>query len=199
MERNAHIPDWFRRTSMSNHEEQLHNIIRQAPGRLAALAMVRDLGLRQGAIGAGYIRAAVWDHLTGQTGAPVEDIDVIYFDPNDVSRNAERAFEERLFQTLPGAPWSVRNQARMAARNGDAPYASLRDALCHWLETPTCVAAQLSAGGELSTIAPFGLEDLFAMRVRPTPRGRQRADDYRIRVMTKRWQDRWPGVVVEMP
>ena len=185
--------------AMTSLEHRLRQILTADFGRMAALRSVRAMHLPQGAIGAGYIRAAVWDALTGQRATPVEDVDVIYFDPADVSKDTEDRIESGLRSLHPGPAWSVRNQARMAARKGDRPYASLADALTFWLETPTCVAVRLTDADRLEIVAPFGLDDLFAMRICPTPRGRERAADYRTRIETKRWQDRWPRVSVEMP
>jgi hypothetical protein len=47
--------------------------------------------------------------------------------------------------------------------------------------------------------APFGLEDLFSMTIRPTPHGRQRQEAYLNRINSKRWQLKWPQATVELP
>ena len=84
----------------------------------------------------------------------------------------------------------------MHARNGDAPYVSLADALCHWLETPTAVAVRLGPHG-LEFLAPLGLGDLMDMTVRPTPHAsRSRLSAYRNRVAAKSWPAIWPRVRV---
>ena len=57
----------------------------------------------------------------------------------------------------------------------------------------------MMAGGELEILAPFGLADLFALTVRPTPRARSRRDrmkEYRLRVAEKGWTAIWPDVQV---
>lgn len=174
--------------------ERLTSIIGSRPGHVAALRAVRQLQAPQGAIGAGYIRGAVWDHLCGCGPTPADDVDVLYHDPSDLSWEAETALERRLRDILPDLPWSVRNQARMHVRNGDPPYASVAHAMEHWLETPTCVALRLEADDTVTVIAPFGLDDLFALRIRPPPRGKERMEAYRERLHRKRWHERWPGV-----
>ena len=89
------------------------------------LRAVNRLGLPDCWTGAGFVRNLVWDRLHGYAEAtPLNDIDVLYFDPSDRSRATERALEARLRRALPGQPWSVRNQARMHRRNADAPYRS---------------------------------------------------------------------------
>lgn len=172
---------------------RLGELARADAGMMAALRAVRALNLPQGAIGAGFVRAMVWDHLSGFAQAsPVDDIDVLYHDPADIGPGREAVHEARLGELLPGRPWSVRNQARMHLRNDDAPYRDLADALRHWPETPTCVALSLDAGDRIHVTAPFGLADLFALVIRPTPRGRQRRSAFDDRVATKGWLVRWP-------
>lgn len=178
------------------HEDALCRLLEDNALLMAAFRAVRSLGLPQGALGAGIIRAAVWDHLAGSGPTPVDDADVIYFDPEDPTTAAEARHESRLRQDVPDLGWSVRNQARMHLRNGDRPYASVEDAMRHWLETPTCVALALGRDDRLRVIAPFGLDDLFAMRIRPTPRGRERRDAYQARLQAKGWRKTWPSAQV---
>ncbi|MBK1869960.1 nucleotidyltransferase family protein [Aestuariivirga sp. YIM B02566] len=178
----------------------LETILQRAPLRMQALAIVRSLDLPDWAIGAGFIRAAVWDALSGfTTASAVDDIDILYFDAADRRTEREAEIEKRLQEIEPALPWSVRNQARMHIRNGDAPYASTADALRFWLETPTCVAVRLDAEDRFEIIAPYGLEDLFSMTIRPTPRGRVRSAAYTARIAEKKWHERWPNVTVELP
>ena len=180
--------------------ERLEAILRQAPLRLQALEIVRPLDLPDWAIGAGFIRAAVWDAMSGfTTASAVDDIDVLYFDPGDLRPEREMEIEKRLRDINPTLPWSVRNQARMHIRNSDNPYASTADALRFWLETPTCVAVRIDTDGRFTIMAPYGLTDLFALAIHPTPRGRVRHTEYTARIAEKKWHERWPNVTVELP
>jgi hypothetical protein len=132
----------------NGEESRVLELVTARPWRRRALEAVAALNLPDGWIGAGFLRAPVWDHLHGyQRPTPLADIDVIYFDPEHREPEAERAHEARLAALAPGLPWSVRNQARMHERNGDRPYESTEDALKHWLETPTAVAVRLTAAG----------------------------------------------------
>ncbi|MGF1609189.1 MAG: nucleotidyltransferase family protein [Kiloniellales bacterium] len=183
---------------MSTQADQLLALIAADHWRMTCLQAVAALGLPDGWISAGFVRAALWDHLHGHaTPMPLNDIDVIYFEPDDLDPATDVVLEARLSERLPGPPWQVRNQARMHLRNGDAPYRSIEDALCHWLETPTAVAARLGDHGMLELLAPLGLDDLFTMTVRPTPHARaRRLADYRARQAEKDWTARWPKVRV---
>lgn len=179
-------------------EAQLRAWLAADPWRLACLQAVAALDLPGGWIGAGFLRNLVWDRLHGfAQPTPLADVDVLTFEPaSGTEREAE--IEAALAGALPAVPWSVKNQARMHARNGDRAYRDTEDALGHWLETPTAVAARLTAG-ELEILAPFGLADLFAIAVRPTPHARSRQDRlnaYRLRMADKNWPAIWPGVQV---
>ena len=156
--------------------------------------MVRSLGLADGWIAAGFVRNAVWEHLHGTpSSALAGDVDVIWFDPLRAEPATDAALEARLRTLDAGVRWSVRNQARMHLRNGDAPYASATDALRFWPETATAIAVRQTERGDLEWVAPFGLDDLFDLIVRPTPhfRGAKRGL-FLDRVRTKQWLRDWP-------
>ena len=163
---------------------------------MAMLRAVSRLGLSDCWIGAGFVRNLVWDRLHGYVQpTPLNDIDVLFFDPRDLSRTTERLHEARLRRSLPGLPWSVRNQARMHRRNKDAAYRSTCHALTFWAETPTAIAAALRGTG-IAVIAPFGTEDLMGQTVRPTPRFRHKMAIYRARMAKKDWPSLWPRLTV---
>lgn len=187
---------------MSAEADLLLALIAADPWRIACLGAVADLRLPDAWIGSGFVRAPLWDGLHGFAApTPLGDIDVVYFDPDDCDPAREAALEARLEAALPmgdaGPPWSLRNQARMHRRNGDAPYRSTTDALCHWLETTAVVAVRLGDDGKPELLAPLGLDDLFTLTVRPTPHARgHRLADYRARQAEKDWCARWPKVRV---
>ena len=168
---------------------------------MAALGAVAGLGLPDAWIGAGFLRGAVWDRLHGfGSRTALDDIDVVYFDPETLDPAAEAELERRLGALLPGLPWEVRNQARMHLGNDDPPYRSSADALALWLETPTAVAVRLNRDGSLELLAPLGTADLLGLVVRPTPHARShkhRLAAYRERVARKNWPARWPKMRVE--
>ena len=88
------------------------------PWRRAVLEAVRWQRLPDWAVGAGFIRSAVWDALHGYAEpTPLPDVDVLFFDDSDISYEREAAIEKALGEALPDIPWSARNQARMHLRN----------------------------------------------------------------------------------
>jgi len=161
----------------------------------ALLLHVESLGLPDSWIGAGMIRNAVWDRLHGRAPDPskLNDVDVIFFDPGDASEERDAGLERRLQALAPGVSWQVRNQARMHGPNGDAPYRDSCDAVAHWPETATAVAAR-TIRGRVEVMAPHGVADLVTMIVRPTPAFSRKMPIYRERLAAKDWATRWPGL-----
>jgi uncharacterized protein len=146
-------------------------------------------------VGAGLIRNAVWNHLHDRPVEPAlnSDVDVVYWNPGDTSPERDIAIEKHLFKEYAGIPWSVRNQARMHERNGDAPYRNIEDAIRCWPETATAIAARLT-GSHVEVLAPHGVEDLVNLIVRPTPAFAQKTSVYSARISSKDWARRWPGL-----
>lgn len=171
----------------------LETLLLTDPWRLPLLNIIQSL-CPESWIGAGFVRDAVWDHLHQRAPQPpAGDVDVIWLNTYVTDIEADIALENRLHDHAPGVVWSVKNQARMHLRNGDAPYPSLDVALRHWPETATAVAVRLAGKDRIEIIAPFGLEDLFGLRLRPTPHFTQRKyPQFRRRVEEKRWLTRYP-------
>ena len=171
-------------------------ILRADPLRWHLLGLVSQLALPDGWIGAGFIRNAVWDHLHQRPASPpTGDIDVIWHDPHRADPAEDHRHEAALRAVAPGFLWSVKNQARMHLRNGDAPYGSATEALRFWPETATAIAARRLGTDACEIATPFGLDDLLSLTLRPTPTfaGAKRAI-YEQRLRDKAWLTTWPGL-----
>lgn len=178
----------------------LCDLLRADAAAMAELRVARSLGLPQWVLAGGWLRNRVWDRLTGfRTFAPDGDIDLVYFDAGDTRAERDWALDRALAERFPWARWQVRNQARMHAAKDEPPYRDLADGLAHWLETATAVGVRLadcdaSADGQLEIVAPWGLEDLFALTLRATPSGRRQRQRLSERIAAKGWERRWPGL-----
>ena len=101
----------------------------------------------------------------------------------------------------PSLAWEVTNQAHVHTwfmrefGREVAPLLSLEDGVATWPEYATCVGVSLEDGDAIRVIAPHGLEDLFALRVRHNP-ARADIDTYRQRLTSKRFAQRWPQLVI---
>ena len=190
---------------MSRHDE-LRAIVRASHTFMAALQAVRSLRLACWCIGAGAVRNLVWDALHGHAlPSPPADVDVAYFDAQDLAPDSEQALQRRLQAIAPDHPWEVTNQARVHLwfeqwfGHAVPPLRSLDEAVASWPEYATAVGVALDDTGALQVIAPHGLDDLFAMVVRRNP-ARVSLQTYRQRIEDKRYAERWPRVrVIDTP
>lgn len=181
----------------------LERIVRASPWFMQALEAVRDLRLDSSCIGAGAVRNLVWDHLHGYPDAPspLSDIDVAWFDATDLDPAVDAALQARLAERLPGLRWEVTNQAAVHLwferhfGHPVRPLRSLEDAVASWPEYATSVGVALDDDDALHVIAPYGLDDLFAMRVRRNP-ARVSVETYRQRTAQKAYGRRWPKAIV---
>ncbi len=181
--------------------DALRRIAQATPWFMAALRAARELALPDWAVGAGAVRNLVWDHLHRHpVPSALADVDLAYFDTKEAP-GAEALHQRRLMQAHPTLPWEVTNQAlvhhwfEQHFGHAVAPLGSLDEAVASWPETATAVALRLEPDDRLTVIAPLGLDDLFAMKVRRNP-VRVSADTYRARVASKRYRERWPRVQV---
>ena len=182
--------------------ERLVALARATPWFMQALAHVRALRLRTWCVGAGAVRNLVWDALHAHAmPSALADVDVAWFDADDVAPERDAALQARLRLAAPETPWEVTNQAGVhrwfAQHFGHAvePLRSLDDAVASWPEFATAVGFWLDDADGLHVIAPHGLADLFAMVVRRNP-ARVSLQAYRQRIATKRYAQRWPRVTV---
>jgi hypothetical protein len=177
-----------------DHAQSLRAILSSDPLRWRILGLVRGLGLPDCWVAAGFVRNAVWDHLHGRRVSPsAGDVDVVWFCSERTVASEDRSLEAALRSLNPAIHWSVKNQARMHRRNSDMPYSSSEDAMSHWPETATSVGVRLTERDDLRIAAPFGLDDLFTLVVRPTPRfADEKRPMFLERVHEKAWLAAWP-------
>ncbi|MGF1760656.1 nucleotidyltransferase family protein [Photobacterium sagamiensis] len=159
---------------------------------MACLIAAREVNLPDWYLGAGFLRNAIWDHLHQKTEmTPLNDVDLVYFDPSDTSLKTEQIITAKLVAMCPDVEWEVRNQARMHEKHGHSPYQNTSDGISRWVEVPTCVGVRLELSDEFTFTAPFGLEENWLLDVKINPQNPQPAI-YQQRIQSKNWQQIWP-------
>jgi hypothetical protein len=184
--------------------ERLSEIVRAAPSLMQVLRTVRGLGLPDWLVMSGAVYQPVLNHLTGRPADyGIRDYDLGYFDASDISYEAEDVVIKRVacaFEPPLSELVEVRNQARVhvwfEGKFGEAyaPLTASEEALSRFVSPTFAVGARLEHDGRITIRAPFGLEDLFALRLRPNP--------LRPRAMgwdraTASAKARWPEISVE--
>lgn len=148
-------------------------------------------------LAAGSIAQTIWNLSCGQPAElGLKDVDLIYFDDRDLSFEAEAGYERALRELFPTLPINldVKNEARVhlwyEQRFGYAikPYLSSADAIATFPTTATAIGVR-RIGGKLECCAPFGLDDLFGLVVRPNKRQITRSV-YEAKI--DRWRSIWP-------
>jgi hypothetical protein len=182
---------------------RLEAILRAAPSMMRALEAARALDLPDGLIVSGAVYQRVLNHLTGrEPDHGIKDYDLFYFDGADLSHEAEDAVIRRAATVFPpplNAKVEVRNQARVHLwfeRHFGQPYAPLTStgaALQRFVSPTFAVGARLEADGRLTLVAPFGLDDLFALRLRPNPL--RRSPDFAA--VAAKQKVKWPELRVD--
>ncbi len=188
---------------MSDLDARLSDIVRANLDLMHVLTTVRDLRLNDWRVFSGAVYQAVWNALTGRpAGYGIKDYDLGYFDP-DTSWDAEDVVIKRVAAAFE-PPFrdivEVRNQARVHLwfpdRFGE-PYEALPDtdtALSRFVAPAFAVGVRLEDDDTISVAAPFGLEDMFGMILRPNP-NRPPAKGWDRAVASA--QARWPELRVE--
>jgi hypothetical protein len=128
--------------------------------------------------------------------AHAANVDLVYFDATDLSLEAEVAQEQRLrrqFKTLP-VQLDVKNEARVPLwyhRNfgySIPPCSSTKAAIDTFPTTATSIGVRRRAN-RFECYASFGLDDLFALAVRPN-KAQVTAAIYKAKLA--RWREQWP-------
>lgn len=160
--------------------------------RMSVLAEVKALNLPDAFVAAGFIRNLVWDKLHSLPMTSLNDVDVIYFDPEEMFNASEIEAKLRVFN--PALNWEVKNQAIMHLRNGDAPYQSSVDAMRYWPEKETAIGVRLLQDNSFEWVAAFGIESLFQLHVTHNPA--RTKEIFLNRVHRKEWLVQWPNLRV---
>ncbi|MCP3029335.1 nucleotidyltransferase family protein [Halobacillus sp. A5] len=148
-------------------------------------------------IGAGCITQSVWNYLSSYPqGYGIGDIDIVYHDKTDLSGREESLIEGHLRQQLNYLPFSidVTNEARVHLWYEDKfhkpvnPYQTVEEAINTWPSTASSIGIKKQNGRYL-VYAPYGVDDLFHMIVRPNKKIVTK-EVYEQKAL--KWKKRWP-------
>ncbi|WP_174495528.1 nucleotidyltransferase family protein [Salirhabdus euzebyi] len=164
------------------------------------LQAAKSLNLPDWWICAGFVRSKIWDTIhdfSERTAIP--DVDVIYFDKENMDEFEEKKLEEILRRIVPHVPWSVKNEVRMHVVNGLDPYINSVDAISKFPETATALGLRLNQKNNVVLTAPHGVEDVLNLHLRPTPFFMENPNLVQIfenRIAKKNWKGIWPKIKV---
>jgi hypothetical protein len=181
-------------------------MVQASPTLMGVMHGLRALHLPDWRLVSGCVYQTAWNAITGRDpDYGLKDYDAVYFDP-DTSYEAEDLFIKRAaaaFAPPLDAMVEVRNQARVhlwfEQKFGEpyAPLTSTDEALGRFVCPAFAVGVRLEDDGRITVAAPFGLDDLFNLRLRPNPNrpiSRQAFD--RVAASARA---RWPELTIEEP
>lgn len=147
-------------------------------------------------LAAGCINQTVFNYYHGKDlNLDIKDYDIVYYD-EDTSYETEDKIIKELSRKLEDLNISVdiKNQKRVPIwykekygleRKG---YNSTEDAISRWGASVTCIGVRLK-DNKLIVACPYGLNDLFSMKIRPVS---VEYDKEKFIKKYKRWKKCWP-------
>lgn len=167
------------------------------------LEIIRSLQLKDSWLAAGSVRNFIWNILSEKPGFDSNtDVDVIFFDPT-ISHEKTLQLEMELREAFPDYRWELKTQVYMHIHSPNTqPYSCSKDAMTQYPERCTAIGLRLMANDKLELFAHYGLEDIRAFQVRPTPHflaDEERKKLYAQRLSKKNWQDKWPQLSFTFP
>ena len=170
---------------------------------MRVLSAARYVCLPDWLVFSGAVYQPVLNHLTDRPlDYGIKDYDFGYFDSSDLSYDAEDAVINRVkaaFDEPLRSMVEVRNQARVhlwfEAKFGETygPLSCSAEASERFASATFAVGVRFEPDDRLQIEAPFGLADLFAVRLRPNPR-RNTVGFARAAADVRR---RWPEIVID--
>lgn len=184
---------------MADDDDLLRSILARSPIVTTVVGRWPRIALPDCWLVSGCLAQTVWNDAFGLPATHgISDIDLVYFDDEDLSEETEAGHATRaraLFADL-GLWIDVKNEARVHLwyaekfGNAPAPYVSTEDAITTFPTTATAIGVQPRAD-ELHVFAPYGLSDLLGLIVRPNKKQiTQAIYDAKVR----KWRARWPDL-----
>lgn len=180
-----------------DYKIQLREIVFKDDFTMELLRCVRSLGLPHWYIGAGAIRNLVWDHLHGYgMKTTLHDVDVAYYVCDNIDPRRDLEIWQKLSALKKDVCWNVMNQARAHLLEKNCYKVqchSCEEAMATWVEVATCVGVRLEDDDSLTVCAPYGLGDLFELKLGKVPMVSEAF--FLARVKQKGWLEKWPCLV----
>lgn len=176
--------------------EILEKILFQNEKLKKVLTILSKSNLKDYYVAAGCINQTVFNYYhDNKIDFGIEDFDIVYFD-QDLSYEKEDEVIKYVTDLLKDIPMKldIKNEARVHIWYGQKygkniePYTSVEDAISSWGTSITCIGVRLEKE-KLVVCAPYGLNDIFTMTIRPIKR-QYTKEQYDTK--TTKWKNKWP-------
>lgn len=180
--------------------EILEKILLQNKILKQVLTILSESNLTNYYIGAGAINQTVFNYYHDyDLDYGIKDFDIVYFDLDTSYEKEDEVIQyvKALLKDIP-IEYDIKNEARVPIwypeKYGKSiePYKNVEDAISSWGTSVTCIGVRLE-NGKLVVCAPYGLNDIFSMTIRPIKKQFTRAP---YLVKTKSWKQKWPLLTI---
>lgn len=163
--------------SIDEQNELFLSIIRQNKDLMLILDYLVELNLPNFYIAAGSIFQTIWNYYDKkELNYGIKDIDIIYYDSNNLSKEDEKELEEKIINHFKAIAlnyeFDVHNEARTHLwkkenenKNIDS-YKNSEDAIDKWIATVHAIGIT-KVNNQIKIYAPYGLSDIFSKTIRP--------------------------------
>ena len=188
--------------SLSEQNEIIISILKENKELMAILDYVDKLNLPNYYIAAGCVFQTVWNYYDNKPlNYGIKDIDIIYFDKNDLSVEVDLKYYHMIKQHSCALGYKyeidVSNEARMHLWKKDKynidiePYISSEDAIEKWIATIHAIGIK-KEDGDIKIYAPYGLSDIFTKTIRPIKHISNSKEIYEEKVNS--WNERFSNL-----
>ena len=183
-----------------NYQEQLKNWLLSDEQFKEVFTIINKLHLPNAYICGGVIRDYVWNKKHDLPSSLLfGNIDVFYYDSNE-SNEQYLIRQTMINQNYSKYLWNLTNTALKDRRETKLKlHKNIESTLKQFPETCSSVAVNYDQAHNLTIIAPYGLEDLFELKIKPTPtfrKGQINYQTYKQRVKRKEWSKKWNKLII---
>lgn len=192
----------MRYKSINEQNETFIKIIKQNSDLVTILDYIYELKLLNFYIAAGSVFQTIWNYYDNKPlNFGIKDIDIIYYDPINLSKESEQKLEKTIEDYLKKAGLNyeldIHNEARMHLWKKDNEnknidqYKNSEDAIDQWIATVHAIGIT-KENNEIKVYAPYGLSDIFSKTIRPIKHKNNSKELYNKKVAS--WQKRFENL-----
>lgn len=164
------------------------------------LERLEGYGLDNYYVAAGAINQTVFNYYHNNSmDYLIDDYDIVYYDEDLSYEKEDKIIKEiNLLCKDLNVSLDIKNQARVHLwfenKFGYSiePNKSVEDAISKWGSTVTCIGVRLK-NNELTIFAPYGLNDLFSLIIRPN---KENFIKKGYEEKTRKWKQNWPKLTI---
>lgn len=192
----------MRYKSINEQNETFIKIIKQNSDLVTILDYIYELKLPNFYIAAGSVFQTIWNYYDNKPlNFGIKDIDIIYYDPINLSKESEQKLEKTIEDHFKKAGLNyeldIHNEARMHLWKKDNEnknidqYKNSEDAIDQWIATVHVIGIT-KENNEIKVYAPYGLSDIFSKTIRPIKHKNNSKELYNKKVAS--WQKRFENL-----